>query len=174
VYRPQVLAAHPELAKKTAEVSKLVGAGWKALSDAEKTAYGSAASQAKKDHVALHGVQPLRPKKAKRAGAGAGAGAGAAGGAPEGGAPEGGAPAPAGGKAPKAAKGGPKRPLAAYMHFSAAMRPTIVAANPGVAVTEVAKLLGVAWKALEDKSQFEALAAADKARYEAELKAAAA
>lgn len=77
------------------------------------------------------------------------------------------------GKKKRAAKpeGYPKGAVTAYFHFSKEMRPEVVAAHPGVAVTEVAKLLGERWRATEDKSKWQAAAAADKERFAAEVAA---
>jgi hypothetical protein len=52
----------------------------------------------------------------------------------------------------------------------AANREAIKAANPGAAVTDIAKLSGVAWAKCQgaERAKFEAMAAKDKARYESE------
>lgn len=69
-----------------------------------------------------------------------------------------------------AASDGPKKPLSAYMYFSAEYRGKVSAANPSAKITDVAKILGEQWKTVTaaEKSKFEAMAAKDKARYEAE------
>lgn len=45
-------------------------------------------------------------------------------------------------------------------------RPKVRAAHPEYTVGDVAKELGKRWEAVTDKSKFEKLAAADRARYE--------
>eukprot|EP00656_Telonema_subtile_P010703 TRINITY_DN15198_c0_g1_i1.p1 TRINITY_DN15198_c0_g1~~TRINITY_DN15198_c0_g1_i1.p1 ORF type:complete len:319 (-),score=124.28 TRINITY_DN15198_c0_g1_i1:63-1019(-) len=68
--------------------------------------------------------------------------------------------------APKGAKG-------SYILFGMERRAALVEANPGASVTDVAKLIGAAWKEVsdEDKARFTALAAEDKIRYQTEMKA---
>lgn len=70
-------------------------------------------------------------------------------------------------KAEKKANG-PKRPLSAYMHFCAERRPSLTdelkaSLGAGFKYTLVMTKLGEEWKAVGDKSKYEALAAADKA-----------
>ena len=72
-------------------------------------------------------------------------------------------------KKPKKPEGYPKSNVTAFMHFSAEMRPGLKAKNPDAGVTDIAKLMGVEWKATEDKSKWEALAVADKKRFTEEL-----
>ncbi|KAG8908916.1 Non-histone chromosomal protein 6 [Tulasnella sp. 403] len=70
-------------------------------------------------------------------------------------------------KAPKE-KGGPKRPLSAFMYFCKDWRERVKAENPEASFGEVGKLLGAKWKELDeqDKSSYLEDAARDKARYE--------
>lgn len=88
------------------------------------------------------------------------------------------APAAAGEKkAPKKEKPtGPKRPTSAYFFFSNETRAALSAKNPGMPVSEIAKLLGAKWKELsaDAKKPYEVKAEADKKRYEAEKAKAAA
>ncbi len=72
-------------------------------------------------------------------------------------------------KKPKKPEGYPKSNVTAFMHFSAEMRASVKAKNPDAGVTDIAKLLGAQWQATEDKSKWEALAAADKQRFQEEL-----
>ena len=69
----------------------------------------------------------------------------------------------------------PKAAVSAYFHFVALNRPSIAAANPGSSLTDVAKLLGTAWAAVQNQSaarmHFDKLAADDKARYATEMAA---
>ncbi|KAJ1735832.1 Non-histone chromosomal protein 6 [Coemansia biformis] len=69
----------------------------------------------------------------------------------------------------------PKRPLAAYMFFSQAKRPTVQKENPNATFGEIGRLLGDMWKSMDDKAKkpYQELAAKDKVRYEAEKAAAA-
>jgi len=79
-----------------------------------------------------------------------------------------------GGKKDKKAKkaDGPKRPASAYLLFCKDKRAEVVAANKNLAQTEIIKKLSEMWKAADaaTKKPFEAAAAADKKRYEAECK----
>lgn len=70
----------------------------------------------------------------------------------------------------KAKKGGPKRPLSAYMFYCQANRDQVKKDNPEIAFTEVAKVLGGKWNELteSEKKPFEKQHAADKVRYEKE------
>jgi structure-specific recognition protein 1 len=71
-------------------------------------------------------------------------------------------------KGSKKEKAGPKRPLSAYMYFVKDKRPEIAKKNPKDSVTEVAKKLGEMWRKVKDRTEYEALAAKDKKRYEKE------
>lgn len=66
--------------------------------------------------------------------------------------------APAKGGKPKKEKkakdpDAPKRPASAYIRFSVAKRPEVVAANPTAKLGDVAKILGTMWKALSTDEQ---------------------
>jgi structure-specific recognition protein 1 len=61
----------------------------------------------------------------------------------------------------------PKRGQSAYMIWLNANRKSIT--KPGMGVTDVAKAAGVEWGKMTDKKKWEAMAAADKKRYEAEM-----
>jgi len=65
----------------------------------------------------------------------------------------------------------PKRPTTAYFYFSADKREDIVAKNPGIKVTDVAKKIGEQWGALSEheKKKYNDKAAADKDRYNREI-----
>jgi len=83
------------------------------------------------------------------------------------------------GRSSTAKDGRPKRALTAYNFFSKEIRPQIKKENPGVpnnaprgnpdGIQTIMSLIGDAWKALEDKSKYEKLAAEDKKRYESEM-----
>ncbi|CAJ0946642.1 unnamed protein product, partial [Mesorhabditis belari] len=60
----------------------------------------------------------------------------------------------------------PKRGKSGYMFWLADNRARLT--KPGMAVTEVSKAAGVEWNNLKDKTKWEKLATADKARYEKE------
>ena len=53
----------------------------------------------------------------------------------------------------QAKAGAPKRPLSAYFLWSQEHRPTFVSQNKGVKVTEIAKLMGAAWKGLSEQEK---------------------
>jgi len=80
----------------------------------------------------------------------------------------------AGKKAGKKAKkaDGPKRPASAYLLFCKAKRAEVVASNKDINSSDIIKKLGEMWKAADaaTKKPFEAAAAQDKKRYEAECK----
>jgi len=65
----------------------------------------------------------------------------------------------------------PKRASGAYVFFTNYMRPKVNEEFPGIKFVELGKLLGERWRALapEDKKQYEEMAAADKARFQAEM-----
>ena len=62
---------------------------------------------------------------------------------------------------------GPKKPTTPYFAYCAAQRASFKEQHPEAKVTELAKLMGAAWKELgaEEKAKYEAEAAADKERY---------
>ncbi|XP_028418489.1 FACT complex subunit SSRP1-like [Dendronephthya gigantea] len=64
----------------------------------------------------------------------------------------------------------PKKALSAYMLWLNQTRDEIKKANPGISITELSKKAGVLWKALEDKSKWNKLAAEAKVRYEEQMK----
>jgi len=67
---------------------------------------------------------------------------------------------------------GPKRPCTAYNLFCQAKRAEVVAANKDITPTDIMKKLGEMWHVADaaTKKPFEAAAAQDKKRYEAECK----
>ena len=68
----------------------------------------------------------------------------------------------------------PKRAKNPYFLFTAAKRATIKEQHPEAKPTEIAKLLGVAWEECKEAGEagpYEEAAAADKKRYEDEMKA---
>lgn len=64
----------------------------------------------------------------------------------------------------------PKRPLSAYMIWLSSAREQIKKDNPGIKVTEIAKKGGELWRAMKDKSEWEAKAAQAKENYEEAVK----
>merc|ERR1712028_325137 len=74
---------------------------------------------------------------------------------------------PAKKKKAKKDKNAPKGAKGSYILFGMDKRPEILAANPGAAITEVAKLIGAAWKLVtdEEKAKYNEKAAEDKERY---------
>jgi hypothetical protein len=67
----------------------------------------------------------------------------------------------------KQKNGGPKRATTAYFYFTADMRERVKEENPGLKVTEIAKVIGAKWKALteEEKQKYNDMADKDKDRY---------
>ncbi len=65
---------------------------------------------------------------------------------------------------------GPKRAISSYFYYAADRREWFKKHQPGLKVTEVAKLVGAEWKGLSDqqRKQYNDLAAKDRARYERE------
>ena len=66
---------------------------------------------------------------------------------------------------------GPKKPITPYFAYINEVRPAFKAKNPGTPVTELAKLMGAAWKEMgaAEKKKYEDIAAKDKKRYDAEM-----
>ena len=64
----------------------------------------------------------------------------------------------------------PKKALSAYMLWLNETREEIKKDNPGISITELSKKAGVLWKALEDKTKWNKLAAEAKLKYEEEMK----
>lgn len=65
----------------------------------------------------------------------------------------------------------PKRNKSAYLFFCDEERPKVRESQPGLAMTEVAKVLGGFWSSLDEirKEKFTKLAAEDKARYSKQM-----
>ncbi|KAH0690361.1 hypothetical protein KY290_018602 [Solanum tuberosum] len=65
----------------------------------------------------------------------------------------------------------PKRAISAFMYFSQSERENVKKSNPGIAFTEVGRVLGERWNKLsaEEKEPFEAMAKADKKRYSEQI-----
>ena len=74
------------------------------------------------------------------------------------------------GKRKKKSDGKPKRGLSAYMFFVKKNRSRLKEENPTLSFGDLGRAVGIAWKALskEEKVEYEQLATADKARYQAE------
>ncbi|KAH8394742.1 hypothetical protein KR222_003898 [Zaprionus bogoriensis] len=64
----------------------------------------------------------------------------------------------------------PKRATTAFMLWLNDTREQIKRENPGIKVTEIAKMGGEMWKELKDKSKWEEAAAKDKQRYQDEMR----
>ena len=66
----------------------------------------------------------------------------------------------------------PKRPMTAFMYFAREERPKVMKDNPNFSVPEIGRELGARWRKLEDneRAKFDALAAKDMARYQAQMK----
>ena len=63
----------------------------------------------------------------------------------------------------------PKSAKSAFMFFSVAKRASIVEANPDASFGDIGKLVGRAWKDLDDKTEYEKMAADDAKRYKKEM-----
>ncbi|KAG6451147.1 high mobility group protein D [Manduca sexta] len=63
----------------------------------------------------------------------------------------------------------PKRPMSAYLLWLNSARDKIKSEHPGLKVTEIAKKAGEIWRGMEDKSEWEAMAAKAKEQYTADL-----
>lgn len=65
----------------------------------------------------------------------------------------------------------PKRAMSSFMYFSQLERDNIKKSNPGIAFTEMARVLGEKWKKMsaEEKEPYEAKASVDKKRYKDEV-----
>ncbi|KAI5665613.1 hypothetical protein M9H77_15466 [Catharanthus roseus] len=65
----------------------------------------------------------------------------------------------------------PKRAISAFMFFSQTERENVKKSNPGIAFTDVGKVLGDRWNKMsaEEKAPYEAKARADKKRYTDEI-----
>jgi len=161
--RASLKAEQPDA--KITELTKALGAEWKALDAAAKQKYVEEAASAKTAYAVKwaeyqktseFGRHTLRVAewKAARGEADAKGGAYKA------------------TKKPKDEKA-PKRPQTAYFLFTAAERAAVKAAQPELKVTQVAKELGRRWKALDEaaKAPFVAQAAAAKAAHAAQLAA---
>ncbi|XP_063539906.1 high mobility group protein D-like [Cydia strobilella] len=59
----------------------------------------------------------------------------------------------------------PKRPMSAYFLWLNSVREEIKAENPGIKVTEIAKLAGQMWQKMDDKSVWQEQAAKLKLKY---------
>lgn len=66
---------------------------------------------------------------------------------------------------------GIKRPRSAFLYFSQSVRPIILSMKPDAGFATIGKITGDAWRHLsnEEKAPFLAIAAQDKARYEAQV-----
>lgn len=142
--RESVVEQHPD--KKMTDISKILGAKWKELSDEAKKPYDQMAKEDKAryerekesyvpdDDYAAAGTTKTKKKK----------------------------------KDPNA----PKRPLSAYFLFQKAKRAEIKEANPDFGLGDIAKALGEQWKQLseEEKKPYTDEAATLKAEYDVVLK----
>jgi DNA-binding XRE family transcriptional regulator len=131
--RPKVIAQHPELKSKVAEVAKHIGAKWHTISAAEKAKFEEKAAAAKAEYEALYG----KVTRAKKEGAGKKA------------------------KDPNAPKRGPSGYMIFSNETRAkviAEQPELKSK-----VTDVAKIIGAKWQALSDAEKAKYNAKAQKA-----------
>ena len=66
----------------------------------------------------------------------------------------------------------PKRAMVAFMYFSIDQRPVMQKKNPTLKIADISKLLGEQWRGMSaaQKAPYDKKAAADKKRYEKEMK----
>ena len=79
-----------------------------------------------------------------------------------------------GGKRKKAKKdpNAPKRNMSAYFLFSVHIRPTVKEENPEASFGDIARIISAKYKALDvdtERKEWDAKAAADKVRYQAQM-----
>ena len=67
----------------------------------------------------------------------------------------------------------PKRAMVAFMYFSIDQRPVMQRQNPTLKIADISKMLGAQWRSMSatQKAPYDKKAAADKKRYEKEMKA---
>jgi len=124
------------------ELGKLLGKNWQAMGKTERTPYDESSKKDKERFESEGGSAAIAAAQGKNT------------------------------KPKKAAKkGGPKRPLSAYMYFSQAMRPKLKEEEPDLSFAELGKAIGAKWKSATDdeKSKFNKMAATDKQRYKDEV-----
>ena len=131
--RPKITAENP--GAKLGDISKLMGAQWRALSDKEKVPFNDAYNQAMVGHkkvmeeynvkLAALPTPPLTPTK--------------------------------GGNGKKKRKkkdpNAPKRPLNGYFRFQKVVKAKVKSENPEAKITEIAKLIGAQWKTMSDSDK---------------------
>ena len=66
----------------------------------------------------------------------------------------------------------PKRAMVAFMYFSIDQRPVMQRQNPTLKIADISKMLGAQWRSMSaaQKAPYDKKAAADKKRYEKEMK----
>merc|ERR1712057_68494 len=66
----------------------------------------------------------------------------------------------------------PKRAMVAFMYFSIEQRPVMQRQNPTLKIADISKMLGAQWRSMSatQKAPYDKKAAADKKRYEEEMK----
>mmetsp|Transcript_18496 Transcript_18496/g.26118 ORF Transcript_18496/g.26118 Transcript_18496/m.26118 type:complete len:953 (+) Transcript_18496:319-3177(+) len=149
--REKIKAKNPDL--NFAELSKKVGATFKALSDEEREKWDQLAKQDKQRY--LHEMKDYVPadgfgKDGKQKG---GSGKGKK------------------GKKAKKDPNAPKRPMTAYFFFSNEQRPLIKGKNPDIKFGDIAVQISKKFKTLsnEEKEKYNKLASKDKERYKNEM-----
>ncbi|EDQ85246.1 uncharacterized protein MONBRDRAFT_34324 [Monosiga brevicollis MX1] len=138
--RPQFSKDNPD--KKMTDVSKLIGAAWREMSDAAKKPYEEMARRDKQRYqhqMATYVPPPTRElgKRGKRR------------------------------KDPDA----PKKPLTAYFLYAADRRAALRAQNRNATVADIAKIIGAEWKDLSDavKKPYQDRADRLKSQYQKEV-----
>jgi len=142
--RPLLKAENNQLT--FAELAKLLGLEWKALSPEEKQKYKARAEEDKKRYVTEKGEEAERIRLGIQV------------------------EAETPPKSKKKKKKGPKGAKSAYMCFCVAERPALVAERPGLNFAESGKILGARWKALakEERGRYVTMAQEDKTRFKTE------
>ncbi len=142
--RPRIKAANPDT--KVADISKIIGTEWHALSDKDKKKYFDLTEKDKtryakevEKYEKQHGKLPEKERK---------------------------------NKSNKKVKdpNAPKRPMNAFMYFAKENRQSINNTHPEAKQSEIAKLLGTEWTGMNEKKKkkYVQLAEKDKERYVSE------
>jgi hypothetical protein len=137
--RPKIVKATPEMDAK--EITKLLGANWRKLSDKQKSKYKKLAETDRSRY--LKDMETYKP-------------------------PIGLGFVPA--RKGKKVRVGPKRGLSSYIIFCQKRRAGLKDENPDLPTKDVTAALGAEWRGMDDdaKAPFVSLSAIDKERYETE------
>ncbi|KAJ3069246.1 Transcription factor SOX-1 [Quaeritorhiza haematococci] len=134
------------------EISKMIGEGWKSLSDEDRAKYQDQAKQLKDEWDEARRLQQLEGLDSSNGGKGS----------------------KGKGRKNRSIKepGQPKHPMSAFLYFLTEVRPKYTAQYPGSPVGPISRMIAEAWRAMssEEKVKYENKAHKDKARYASEMK----